>query len=260
MHAGGLGDHLAYSVLPRLYKRAGARKVLISSETNYGEAFARNPEIADLVWKRNPFLDGFTDDPPNTGETGWPPEAYFAAAKTAACPIDIVAKVHGLSITKRNGSRILPERPDFFYSPKPKPEFADKIVCDPYSTSQAFSPHVFEQFVRFVAQWHKIDSDKIIVLESAHAGKGGIGALPDQPRHRVRDIFEYADIIGSAKYFLVTEAGGQSLAAAIRAAGAFVLTTTRAYNERNFLWPANTYCVTGQMTPGEQEWPMRRPV
>lgn len=57
IHAGGLGDHLAYSALPRLYKHYGASKVLVSTRTNYGELFTRNPEVAELIWKRNPFLD-----------------------------------------------------------------------------------------------------------------------------------------------------------------------------------------------------------
>src|SRR4051794_31305472 len=78
VHAGGLGDNLAYSVLPRLYKQAGARKVLISTHTNFGEPLTRNGDVRELVWRLNPFVDGFTEERPNVGERDWPPNSYFA--------------------------------------------------------------------------------------------------------------------------------------------------------------------------------------
>lgn len=257
VHAGGLGDHLAYSALPRLYKQMGAAQVLLSTQTNYGEPFARNEEIKDIVWGLNPFVDGFTDEAPNVGEKGWPPIAFFAAAKTTICPIDTIAKVHGLPIHQDDGvTRRLPPIPDFFYSPKTRDEFRDRVVCDPRSISQGFAPEVFTQFVDFMVKWYGIDRNEIIVLESRHAGGHGTSVLPDNARYKISDIREYADIIGSAGSFLVTELGGQSLAAAIRTSKTFVLMASRSFNERIFLWPANTYFITGQMTPNELEWPM----
>ena len=209
-----------------------------------------------MVWKRNPFVDGFTDQPANVGEAGWPPVEYFKAAKTTASPIDTAAKVHGLSVFAPDGvTRLVPARPDLFYSPKRRPDFSGKLVCDPRSTSQGFATELFVQFARFITQWHEWNFEDVVVLDSPHAGSIGASTLADRTRYVVHDIFEYADIVASAKAFLVTEAGGQSLAAAIRAAGTFVLITTRAFNERNFLWPGNTYCVTGEMTQGDREWP-----
>jgi hypothetical protein len=112
VHAGGLGDHLAYSALPRLYKRAGARKVLLSTQTDFGEPFTRNPDIRDLVWRDNPFVDGFTEEPANVGERGWPPMAFFKAAKTSASPVDTVASVApGGDQTSRIPSCAIRDRP-----------------------------------------------------------------------------------------------------------------------------------------------------
>jgi hypothetical protein len=96
VHASGLGDHLAYSALPRIYKMNGAKRVLASLITNFGEPFSRNHEVADLVWRPNPFLDGFTDEPPNVGERVWPLVELFRLAKTSRSPIEAVARVHGL--------------------------------------------------------------------------------------------------------------------------------------------------------------------
>ena len=256
VHAGGLGDHLAYSALPRLYKRAGAARVLLSSRTNCGEPFARNREIAELVWRDNPFVDGMTDEPANVGERGWPPMEFFRAAKTQDCPIDTVAAVHGLPVLGRDGNtRVLPPRPDLFYRPRLRAEFTDTVVCDPRSISQPFSAESFGRFGRFLERWHGIRLDEAVVLGSPHAGPNGAETLPANPRRMVSDLWEYADIVASARAFLVTESGGQSLAAALREARTFVLMTTRSFNERLFLWPANTYFVTSDMTPGEAEWP-----
>ena len=261
VHAGGLGDHLAYSVLPRLYKHAGAAKVLVSTRTNCGEPFARNPETIDLVWKPNPHVDGFTDEPPNVGETRWPPHAFLAAAKRTPSPVDTVAEVHGLSLPVRRRKRLWPPRPDLFYRPKGRPDFTGKAVCDPNSISQGFTPSLFNAFVAFNADWHGIDTRDIVVLGNAYSGQARQEILPDSARYAVRDIFEYTDIIASARSFLVTESGGQSIAAAVRSSATFVLTTTRAFNQRHFIWPTNTYCVTGGMTPHDAEWQMRpRPI
>jgi hypothetical protein len=230
--------------------------VRLSTWTNYGEPFTRNNGIRDLVWKSNPYLDGFTDELPNVGETGWPPTEYFRASKRATSPIDTVATVHGLPLFKRDGStRILEPKPDIFYKPKQRSDFAGKIVCDPRSTSQPFSPESIELFVEFMARWYGAKRDEIIVLDSISSGNHGVGALPANPRYSVADIFEYADILHSAAKFLVTEAGGQSLAAALRTASTHVLITTRSYNERVFLWPSNIYHVTSSMTSGSDEWP-----
>ena len=256
MHAGGLGDHLAYSALPRLYKLAGAGRVLLSSRTNFGEPFTRNPEVDELVWRDNPFVDGRTDEPANVGETGWPPAEFFRVAKTSPSPLDTVARIHGLSVLAQDGvTRLVPPRPDVFYRPRPRPDFAGAVVCDPRSTSQAFSPEAFAQFGRFLERWHGIQLDDVTVLENRHAGPNGESTLPGNPRYRVSSLFEYADIVASARCFLVTESGRQSVAAAYRSGETFVLLASRSYNERLFLWPGNQYYVTSQMTPGEQEWP-----
>ena len=256
VHAGGLGDHLAYSVLPRLYKQAGAARVLLSLRTTSGEPFVRNPDMSELVWKRNSFVDGFTDEPPNVGETSWPPVAFFRAAKTSSCPTDAVAKVHGFPAVATDGrTRLFPARPDLFYTPRFRQDVAGRVVCDPRSVSQPFSPDVFARFVAFIGTWFGFAPNGVVVLDSADAGVHGRLTLADNPRHAVGSIFEYADIVHSAGCFLVTEAGGQSLAAGVRSANTHVLISSRAFNQKHFMWPAHSYWVTSETTAGEREWP-----
>jgi hypothetical protein len=55
----GLGDQLVFSHLPELAKKTGRyEKVYVSEFNKYGR-----PEYKDLVWKMNPFVDGFVDLP-----------------------------------------------------------------------------------------------------------------------------------------------------------------------------------------------------
>lgn len=254
VHAGGLGDNLAYSILPRLYKYYGARKVFISSCTNVGEPFVRNSEIKELLWDLNPYLDGVTDEAPNVGEMGWPPVEYFRAAKATAAPVDTVSLVHRLPVRTDKGSRIFPAKPDVFYKPRYRGDFGDKVICDPRSISQGFSTEIFHEFASFVARWYQIDLDDMVVIESENAGPHGRDAFPSNPKYAIANIFEYSDIIASAKACLVTESGGQSLAAAFRERNTYVLMSARAFNERNFIWPTNLYMVSGQASPGPAEW------
>jgi len=54
---GGLGDHLLLSHLPRIAKEnAGYKKVFISNKS-----FFRDPDVRELVWKKNPYVDGFIE-------------------------------------------------------------------------------------------------------------------------------------------------------------------------------------------------------
>ena len=62
-HAGGLGDHLAYSWLPEYFVRERrVDEVWIADHPPI-----RNVEAYRLVWGANPFVSGVTSDPPTAG-------------------------------------------------------------------------------------------------------------------------------------------------------------------------------------------------
>jgi len=50
----GLGDTLWHSHLPKLAKKKGYRRVLISLDAEY-----RNNEYKNIIWELNPFVDGY---------------------------------------------------------------------------------------------------------------------------------------------------------------------------------------------------------
>jgi hypothetical protein len=249
VHAGGLGDHLIYTTLPGLY-RASGYDVFISSRTGNGEPFTRNPETRQLLWDGNAAVSAIVDEPPDgPSDRGGP---FIKLCKQLNSPIRAMEHCHGFTTPNLY--------PELGYQPKLLDEWKGAIVADSRSISQPIHPHVFDRFAAELARWYEFDLSRVVVLESKHAGANGAGALAGCGRYVVRDIFEYADIVYSCKYFLVAESGGQVLAAAIKRGNVypekvFACFTTRAYNDRIFVFPNVTYKVTGQMSPDYLDYP-----
>jgi hypothetical protein len=138
---------------------------------------------------------------------------------------------------------MIPHRPDLFYAPKQRRDFNNKIVVDPRSISQVFSPREFEHFFESARRRFGFSDESVTVLDGKNAGSHGNSTMPGQPRYVVRDIFEYTDIIHSAEHFLVTESGGQSLAAAVRSKNTHVLISLKTFDRQLFVWPEHQYTV-----------------
>lgn len=238
-HAGGLGDMLLYSTLPQRYAQRGDEVYIASNPA------PRNLEAYDLVFGRNPYVSGVLDAPANAGGWIFKDYAIIREAKRLANPILAVEHLHGFD--RDVYSRVVPR---IYADVGRRAKWLDRVVADPRSISQSMSPKAFGQFARWVCRWHGYDEDAIIVLDSKYAGPSGADSLPNNERYVVRDIYEYAEILLSAKAALVTESGGQVLAAALRPAlPTYAIFTTMAYNDRLFTFPNVTYYVTGQMSP-----------
>jgi hypothetical protein len=238
-HASGLGDHLIYTTLPELFARRGDEVYVTAGIPGF-----RNPEVRELVWGRNPFVSGFVDEPPNAGVQTISAE-FIGAAKHHPSSIAAIEALHGFTPSG--------QLPRVYYQPRFRPEFRTLSLADPRSISQPMKPEAFEAFVDHHARWQGFDRRHVVVLQSQYSGPHGEGALSQNPRQQVQNIFEYADLIYSCRRFLVAESGGQVLAAAIRGTNAapevFALFTTYALNDELFTCPNVRYSATGSMTP-----------
>lgn len=228
---GGLGDALLFSTLPQLYAERGD-DVYISERT-----VCRNPEVFDLLYARNPYIKGALARSEADEVAGMPHERdFFLQARQWTNPIGLLESLH--DFVPRH------DRPQVYYRPQSRPEWRDRVFMDPTSISQAFSTELFERF----AARTLLDGEAFVV-ESAHLGtRSGAAVFPDAPRYRVRDIYEYIDIIASCKAFVCTESGSQSVAAAVRRDGIYALCTTMHYNSRLYVWPNVNYTVTGALS------------
>jgi len=189
---GGLGDNLQFSTLPELYSSLGY-KVYISSKNAY-----RNPEIYDLVWKLNPYVNGISDLEPNAGSC----KGYFMTSEDFITQIE---KMHGLS-----GYR---KYPVVCYKPKLIPELSNSLVFD--TTSISTKPNdnqikpsfesIFNKYPELIKT--KIEYEKINNKDSSYLLSN---------TYTVKSIYDLCDVIYSCKVFLCLHSGSAVLAAALK--------------------------------------------
>lgn len=228
---GGLGDALLFSTLPELYAKHGF-DVFVTPRTI---ANCRNPEVADLLYHRNPYIDGQLEASEANEVAGIKHERrFFMEARFWRNPIGLIEALHNFDPHN--------DRPMIHYTPVVRKDCIDSAVIDPYSVSQHFPDDVFERYAsRLIA-----DDDHAVVLESKfHSGRS---VLPQLPRYKVADIYEYIDIVAAARKFIGTESGSQSIAAAVREDDTYALCTAMHMNSRLYVWPNVNYTVTGKLS------------
>jgi len=196
---GGLGDNLQFSTLPEGYAALG-RPVFISTKNAF-----RNQEIAELVWGQNPYVQGYSDLPPNAGAC-----VDFSNVPKSLAYIERIEKAHGLQPANRY--------PKIYYQPNPNPGFADSIVIDVNSVTVPFPVTALEQYVRSVLEDFGYDARHAVQIEFPSSPAQGFvpRKLPGYGRHLIKNIFEYCDILGSSKALITTHSGAHALAAALR--------------------------------------------
>ena len=110
---GGLGDHLFYSILPRIAKETQSfDKVFISNHSLF-----RHPDYKRLVWEMNPYIDGFTDE-----------KGIFHKASVieeGENLLDRIMILYGMDDGKRF------HEPEIYYQPEKKTGFENCIIYDP---------------------------------------------------------------------------------------------------------------------------------
>ncbi len=203
---GGLGDNLQYTTLPELYSKNGD-KFYISKENAY-----RNPEIYELVWGLNPYVDGVSDKPYNIGSCKQYSRLNFEKSI-----------VYNQEI--KHGFEPENETPKIYYQPKNIKEFNDKIFIDISSiSSQPIMPDcdlrdlLNDTFSNFFEIEQKIKKSKIIIpLFKKHISKDhkiNSNILYDDAIE-VESLFHYCDMINSCEYFICSFSGQSVLASAL---------------------------------------------
>jgi hypothetical protein len=192
---GGLGDNLQYTTLHELFYNLGY-KVCISTRNVY-----RNPEIYDLVWKFNPYVEDLSDDDPNAGSCkdfdNNPSFEYVTNMERA----------HGLT----NGYR---KYPVIYYEPQFIPELADCLVYDvtAISSGNPSDENLKNSFEHIFAKYPEITIKK---LQFAKINNRETPYF-SHDTYTVQSIFHMCDIIFSCKIFLCLFSGASNLASAIR--------------------------------------------
>ena len=188
---GGLGDHLFYSHIPRIAKETGGyEKVYIS---NLSEI--RHPDYKRLIWGRNPYIDGFTD------EKGIE-EDIFSEERPDRNFLDMIMLGLGLD----DGRRF--HEPELYFTPKYKKELADKSVYDPNYISMA------GYFGANLEKWFKQRGIRIDYQMSLRDK-----SIPIKNYANVlqsKDLEDFCGIIVSCKELYCLTSGTATLAAALK--------------------------------------------
>lgn len=197
---GGLGDNLQFSTLPRLYAERGD-EFYLSSDNAY-----RNDEIYEFCWGNNPYVKGIADVPPNIGACmPWPPE------KTIDNIISVSEFRHGFTPVGRY--------PEIYYTPKLLSEYQDKTIVDlsAHTLLQNGVASYYDVEKLFSKIRNLIPDDAILVTfkhSSIYSFSGDFAFESNQIK--IDTIYQYADIIHSAKEYYCLYSGSNALSAAIK--------------------------------------------
>lgn len=184
---GGLGDHLFYSALPRMLKdRKIADEVYLSKQSNF-----RNPEIFNLIWKNNPYLDGVTNEP--------------------------VTKLPEIRKSKENNIvNLIFEKFNIFCDQEISMEIYTKLDIDPSLRCE----YIDLNYVSFVGAFSWFDKMMVLKKYPHHVivNPGPLTDLifPNRKKIHTRTLMEYAKLIYSSTSFVTLASGGATLAAALK--------------------------------------------
>jgi len=223
----GLGDNLVYSIIPRLAKEQGYEKVFIS-ELNK----PRHESINDLVWKSNSYVDNWINqkaDLKNSLEHILNDEDY--SKNHSKNLINMIADSYDL---KYDGLL----SPEIYYQPKNLSEFKNALIWDPNFvtsshniTTQKVIDWVESNNISFDYQISSLN-ESALVLPDRFFKKGTIKTI---------DIFNYVDILHSAKMTFMLLSGGTILSAAINKKSTCLFSNSRDIGFSKWMFKPNEY-------------------
>lgn len=202
----GAGDHFIYSTLAKRFHDLG-RKVYL-----YRVTCARNNEILDMVWGRNPYIIGTTDRAPNAGYVRQGLFYEVANRYPIGC-IEAMERAHGLPPPYGVA-------PYVNYQPKPfRFDLSETVLIDFSAVSSKISEQGLGEFARamkgrFIRSDVRLQAAFLQVIPPKYAS-----LHPPQfacPSIEINGMEDYFDALGSCRAWVGSEAGGQSFAAAVR--------------------------------------------
>jgi hypothetical protein len=224
MEYGGLGDQVVWSGFPEaLFKKYGV-KTVISLQSPF-----RSEEIKDFVWGGNPYVS-FSEEP---GMTILLPhvKAYQNYNEILFALFDLEGSLFSLP-----------------YRPKPRPELAEKVVCDMSlgpshvyneSGTQAF----WDAVPSYLTEHFKKEDILLVEPTSPYPVKTLTYYLRDKlgvSTISVGSIAELTDVLCAAKERVLLDSGSKSITA-VYGKHAFVL--VRGFRNTFFSYPSNDHIV-----------------
>lgn len=236
----GLGDHAIWTTLPERFSKLGYDVYLDKDN------FTNNREVFELLWERNPFIKGLSERKPNAGRARQG-LFYEIANRLAGCrSIEAMERAHALPPPYSMAPKI-------YYEPKnPIIDVRGKILCDFSSVSSKIGNRGLEETFRMMrGKFRSTDFLQIIHRKNISLNSPGVGGSGIE----VQSIYEYMDLLYACRAWVGSEAGGQSLASAVRGEHevyednvrpeVVCVITPPTYNSRGYTYRNVDYRVTG---------------
>tara|TARA_B100000513_G_scaffold191247_1_gene116398 strand:- start:370 stop:1101 length:732 start_codon:yes stop_codon:yes gene_type:complete len=197
---GGLGDNLQFTTLPRLFSEKGV-DFFVSQHNTY-----RNPEIYEFCWANNPYVKGIVSNVANVGSCA--PDLQKGRTDNIVSAAEI-----------RHGFLGSGRYPEIYYDAKVLDEYKDKTIVD-LSAHTLLKNNVSEFYnadYLFFLVGQLVPEDALFVSFKNVNSLSLSGGFPFESNELVvENIFEYANIINSAKRYFCLYSGGNSMAAAVK--------------------------------------------
>lgn len=200
----GLGDHLLYSTLPERFAALG-HKVFID-----GDNCARNEEVLDLVWARNPFIEPLpSDKKPNAGYVNQ--GAFFDVANTLPIgAIEAMERAHGLEPPYNIAPKI-------YYKPEPYMIDLENSVLFDFSALSSFIDDIgWQSFLQKMQDRFGGTNWYMVLHAPSVGGRRQLMMREETPSLSPANLFQYVDMLAGCRAWIGSEAGSHFLAAAVR--------------------------------------------
>ncbi len=193
----GLGDHLFHSHIPRIAKESKIYdKVFISEKSIFGHS-----DYKKLIWELNPYVDGFTDESGIICDIAKQVAKLDSQSETNL--LDQIMYFYGLD----NGC--FWNQPEVYYQPKNREEF-HYTIFDPNFVSWIGNVTAEDAMIFF--RNNKINFERIMKLRDNKIMyiPSGAEVFIETPT-----LFDFCDLIYSAKTLFCLTSGTATLAAAL---------------------------------------------
>ncbi len=229
---GGLGDNLQFSTLPEQFALAGYQ-VWLSRENA-----ARNCEITDLLWARNPYIEGIFAGPGTIG--GNRIGENFPTFNHSLGYIERIEAAHGLPPVNKY--------PKIYHRPQHlDPASQGKVLIDLGSISVTLGEQTLLAYVNHVLRCFGYPMEDLVQLgfRQPVASKGLV--FNNLPTVTCESLQHYCSLLAGCRAFITTHSGAQSLAVSLRWLGispkVHVCANTTQFNSRMYIYEGVEYFV-----------------
>lgn len=245
----GLGDTAVYSTLAERFAALG-HDVYLDKDTR-----SSNPDIYELFWKMNPYIKDTTDRKPNAGYCRQGLFYEIANRLPGYRSIEAVERAHALPPPYNMAPKI-------YYDYQPAfMDLSQTILVDFSAVSSKIGQRGLQECMKMMTGRFR-NLPYLQILHPKHV------ALHNTPLvgsgYQVSSIFEYLDLLHACRAWIGSEAGGQSLASAVRgehevydedARPEIVCTITPpTFNSRAYCYRNVDYRVTSDTDTSRDYW------